>query len=834
MAAAPPDAGHGARGPARGAARRVLRIVGAGLAVLVLAVAAAIAALAWALHHPAGSAWLLDRVPGLHVEAPSGSLIGDFAAAQIVYRVGSAGELRLKAPRWRGLALRRGDHGRWLHLVIDDLHVDQAVWIGQPARGPSSAPTLPDSLRLPLELEIHAAQIDELRIGSAEATPIRDVHARVHLGADDGAQHRLDDASARVAQGDARGAIAIGADAPFPVEATLDASAPAQGLSATLHARGPLSALATDAQARIVAAAGHPAQAFDAHAVIHPLAPWPLGELHASASALDLSAFTPALPATSLSGSATVATSGIDVPAVVSIELQNARAGRWNEGLLPVRSLRAELRARPDNPRAIDVQTLVGELGSASAPAGRITGRGQWQDGRWNLDAELRGVRPTRLDARAAEAVLDGKVTLASKGAGDPPRIDVTAALDGVLSDRRLPRAATAKAARLRLDATVAANEIELRHAEATLGDAAATLAGTLSRRAANDPWHAAGRFALKHFDPAPWWPGAPDALLGRGANRLDAQGEFDLSLPGAAAGDAVYALLAATTGSAHLTLLDSVLAGVPLSGSASFVNRDGQARPTLDLLVAGNRLHVDGTLARAAAHDDDWRVAIDAPHLDAIAPLVAASDARPRGSRPAAPALAGTLTLHGHVAGRWPDVTSDGELQAKGLRGPSFAVASANGRWRLGSRADAPVEGTLVLDGIDAAGHAIERVEARLAGSARAHRIELRVASALLPPAWTDALAARSTASATATAARARLRPRPRPASTQRRSPLARPQRPRRPRRARPRRLRRAASSRSSRKAAWSTSTVRAPAAGAARSTSCSRARPARRCAPG
>ena len=68
-----------------------------------------------------------------------------------------------------------------------------------------------------------------------------------------------------------------------------------------------------------------------------------------------------------------------------------------------------------------------------------------------------------------------------------------------------------------------------------------------------------------------------------------------------------------------------------------------------------------------------------------------------------------------------------------------------AEGRWQLGTQADAPLDATISLDGIDASGRAIEHAALRVSGSARAHRGELRVESAALPPEWADALATRS-----------------------------------------------------------------------------------------
>ena len=764
--------GPSARRPAR--RRRVAVRLAVALGAFGFAAALAVGALLWSLHHAGASAWLLGFVPGLTVIEPKGSLIGDFAATRVVYVVTGVGELRLDAPRWRALAASRGSGGRWLHLTIDTLHADRVVWSAHKTADSGQPTTLPQTLRLPVEIEVREADVDELRIGGDEAMPVGNVRARVHLGADGGARHRLDALAARIEQGDARGAFAIGADTPFPVEASVDATATAKAWSATARATGPLEALATVATIRAAASASHAAQSLDARALIRPLAAWPLGALDASVRVLDLSAFSAQLPATALTGEARATTSGIDVPATVSLALTNARAGRWNEGLLPVRDLRAKLRARPSDADVIEVEELSAELGSATSTAGSIAGSGRWTPPGWKIDLELRQVQPAALDARAGSAVVSGKVAVtgtgfttvaaaapgsstsaastpaaaspsaaaASASAAAPARVDLVADLAGQLTDRRLPSAAP-KMARVRIDASASANDVELRRAEASVGEASAKLDGRLARRTASERWRATGRLELARFDPAPWWPGAVDSPLGRGANRLNAKGDFDLLVASTNASDSVYAALAATTGTARISIVDSLLAGIALAGTASYANSDGRARPSLDLLAGGNHLQLEGTMAALGASNDDWRIGVDAPRLDALAPLLAAP-ARADVAKHAATALSGSLVAHGHVAGRWPDVSSDGDLQAKALRVEGVSVRQATGRWRLTSGNDGTLDGHVVLDGVDAGGRAFDRVQADLSGTRRSHRAELRIASALLPPAWTDALAAR------------------------------------------------------------------------------------------
>ena len=388
---------------------------------------------------------------------------------------------------------------------------------------PSEPATLPQSLRLPIEIEVGAASVDELRIGGAEAMPVRNVRARVHLGADGGARHRLDALAAGIEFGDARGAFAIGADAPFRVDATVDATATAKGWSATARASGPLEALDTVATVRAAATATHPAQSLDARALIRPFAAWPLGALDASVSALDLSAFTSALPTTALTGEATCD------------DERHRRSGARLARRWPTRARAAGTKAccrcaafapscAPARtiPASSTCRSSSAELGSAASAAGSIVGRGRWARPDWNVDVELRQVQPAALDARAGSAVVSGKAAFTGTGfaaataaaapgasapapsasAAAPARVEFVADLAGQLTDRRLPRAAP-RAARVRIEGRASANDIELRRGEASLGDAAAKLDGRLARRNANAPWRATGRLELARFDPA-------------------------------------------------------------------------------------------------------------------------------------------------------------------------------------------------------------------------------------------------------------------------------------------------------------------------------------------
>ncbi|MEO8525821.1 MAG: translocation/assembly module TamB domain-containing protein, partial [Caldimonas sp.] len=726
--------------------RRLRRWLGGSLATLFLLIALAVVALWWALHSATGTAWLLPLLPRMTIVAPHGSLIGDFSADRIEITLpGTTGVLRLDAPRWHSLDASRGDHGRWLRLTIATLHADRVTLMRKPSTAPaSSEPSSPPrTLRLPIEIEILDASVDELRFGAADAAPtLRALHARVHLGDDGGAQHRFDSLTAMHEEASATGSATIAADAPFETNArlALSSSRSTPAWQASASATGPLDALGVQATARVTPSPTHPAQSLDAKAVVHPFASWPLGEMNLSTDALDLSAFSSAAPATTLSGHAIATTSGVDRPATVSVELRNARAGRWNEGLLPVQILSAELQARPDDPRVLDIRSLSAELGSSRLPGGRVVAHGGWAPDRWNVELDVDKLKPSALDARAPETALDGKATATGTGFGSAAPagawvIELAADLAGQLSDRRLPRAAP-RLARLHAVARIGEREIDVRSAEATLGDAKATLKGRLHRSAADAPWQTTGQATMVDFDPAPWWPGSADSLLARGSNKLNLKSEFDLTWRAGASASIVDRIVA-SRGNAKLSLTDSMLAGVPLQGDASFANSDGTAQPVFDLTAAGNRVKGQGRIGASGAQDN-WQLTIDAPQLARLAPL-----ARAPGSAASAPVVAGTLSATARIDGRWPDLKSEGEVHGNALRYDSVAVRQAEGKWRLGSAGDAAMTGTLALDGMTVSGRAIARVRAQLDGTARAHKAELRVESDALPPEWVEVVAA-------------------------------------------------------------------------------------------
>ena len=758
-------------GPAEPHPRRPLgwlRWFGALLALVVALMAIAIGTAWWALRTDSGTARVLALLPGVEIEAPKGSLLGDFEARRIAVRL-PGGDSRIEIAELvsRGLRIERASGPAWLRVVVDELRARRIDIQLAPSTAKSEPLRPPADLALPIELSLGALRIGELHASPLGATPLRELQAQVLLGAASGSVHRIEALSLAWDRLQLEGRAQIASRAPFALDVRLAArqdaeqaralGLPAWGAQATLA--GALAEPALHATLRADAQPGRDVQSLDARATLHPFAAWPLGELRATMHALDLAAFASAAPSTSLSGEASATSRGLDQPASVKLTIANALAGRWNDARLPLARIALELAAVPNDPNTLELKTFDMQLGSAergttsaatsaaatAGPAGRITGRGRWTRERWNLDAVLADLQPNRLDARAPAMQLSGPLRAAGSGFGGAlaqPAIDLQAELRGQLAER-----GPARNVALKLDGSANERRIELRSAEASAGAARATLAGTAERAAAADaPWAIKANLKLVDFDPRPWSPGVADSPWRRATNRLNATAQVDLRVPPAVAPDSTaMAWLAALRGQADVAIANgSVLAGVPLAGEAHVKNGDGaQLVAALKLDAAGNALRADGRLAtHGNGANDAWTAQLDGPALARLAPLFALL--RPGGSDAT---LAGRVNASVQIDGRWPVIATQGRLDASGLRIAGARIERAQGRWQAGSAPDAPLAVQMTLDQLalvaanGAPGPSVEVAQLQLKGSARAHTLELRAESKALPPAWTDSL---------------------------------------------------------------------------------------------
>lgn len=737
--------------PLRRALRTLAVVLLAGLALLVALVVAAW----WSARTERGSGWLLSVLPGVQVEAPKGVLLGDFQAQRLVVRLpGGAATVTLADVSWRGLAITRAPAPLWLRVAIDTVTVRRAdvVTAAAPSTTPRSAPT---TLHLPIELALRSLHIGELHAGALGAHPVRDLDARVHLGAGAGAEHRVDRLTLGWDRLRLSGEARVATSAPLTLRATIGLAQQGGNAlppwSAGASLAGPLASPVLVATLRAAPAPGRAAQALDLHATLHPFAPWPLGELQASATALDLSAFGSSAPVTALTIAAQATSTAADRPAQVMLSVTNTLAGRWNEGRLPLRRLTLELAARPDRSGELTLRTLDADLGDAQASAGRVTGTGRWSPDGWNLATTLQALQPSLLDARAPAMPLSGPLTLVG-GAAAGNRIEVKAELAGQLADR-----GTAREVRLTLDAGLGADRIELRALQAQAGGARASLAGVATHASSAAPWVVKAQGTLVDFDPALWWPGRSDAPWRAAPNRLNARGSVDLSVPALAADRPLTERLAALRGAATITIDKSLLAGVPLVGEATLRSGSGaQAQLALRLDADGNTLRATGRLGTTGSGAGDvWDLSADGAALQRLAPLYKLF--QPAGTDAT---LAGTLHATAHVSGRWPTLAGTGRLEAQALRVGPLSVAKAQAHWSLGTAAGAPLDAQATLSQASlvrgaAPGPSLESLQLQLSGTGRAHTLTLQAESKARPPAWAETLQAGAAPPAPAGSAR-------------------------------------------------------------------------------
>ena len=756
------------------------------LAAVVLMVLAVPAALWWALRSDGGSAWLLRQVPGLQVSGARGALWGDFSARRIEWLLPGAGDkLLLDDAAWQGLQIDIGSHpGEWLAVQLRSLQARRAelVLAPRPADTPPSA--APTELRLPLSLQVQHIQVGEFHLAALGQQPLRGLDATLHLGAGAGGQHRLELHQLQWDRLVAHGALQIGADAPLPLSVTLalrpeagaDTPAWASDWRAEASLSGPLARPQLRANVRRTQADGQiapPAPSLEADAVLLPFAAWPLAQLQARTRELDLSTLVSSAPRTRLSGDATLTSNGLDQPASARINLSNSAAGRWSDGQLPLRQLSLDLQARPGAPEVLTLKHFDADLGSAAQPAGRITGSGQLDHGRWSLDTTLERLNPAGLDARAPAMQLSGPVKLhdGEPGAALPQAARLyalLARLEGSLTGS----AKSAPPVQLVLEAQLQtgpdqALKLAIKQAELRAGEARAQLSGEARRPDTTAPWQlqAAGR--LQAFDPRAWWPGAPGSAWRRGPHRLDGDLKADIQIDPAApartapASDPLASLLAALApvrGTADLTLRPSVLAGIALEGQVQLMTR-GTANGTtssttssttkgpvvaqaiVKLTAAGNRLQVDLQTASGQPDADAWKLDIDAPQLARLAPAAAALGLLPAQPRGAPDGLSGSLLAQARVNGRWPSLRSEGHLTAQALRAGPLALQRGALSWQLGTRSDAPVQLQADLAQLAYGTARADTVKLDLSGTAREHRISLSADSSVLPPAWVDGL---------------------------------------------------------------------------------------------
>jgi translocation and assembly module TamB len=694
---------------------------------LVAALGALLVGLAWTTEPPL--AWLLARVPGLTVEGLRGTLRqGDFTVRRVDWRLADGARLRIDDLHLEGLA--------WRDLYAMRLRSARAERVQFDSGPPSGKkPTPPTQLTLPIRFEVLSLQAGTVQIDQLQ--PMRRVAGALALGDEAGARHRvelkaMDWESARL-----QGSLEIGTTGALDLKSQLQARAIDGGLwSAQASASGPLQKLAVFASAEGRTSPQASPLSLQAQATVAPFAAWPLAALKVHTRQFDLSALSPRLPATLIDGEAEVSSSGLDHPAAARIALANGRPGRIDEGRLPLRALDLSLEGEPRHPERLTLKRFDLQLGNEQKAAGRAGGGGRWADGRLELAVTLDGLLPEQLDRRAAPLQASGPLTLEVSGLPAPgakaAKQPFGLKLQGRLAGRSLD--GSGLPVRLQLDLDGDGQRWTVRDASAEAGAARASAQGEATRE--DTGWRVAAKAQLQRFDPLPWWRGVDGSAWRRGRHEWNAALDARLLWRDRPAARPTP-WLAALAGDLDLRVTDSRLASVPLAGRFSARLADAGTHAEVDAQLGGNQLAAqadtspDGTPQR-------WHVKADAPALAALAPALAiVAEAVPA----AAPWLpsAGAVQAEASGDGPWPNVSTHGQLSARGLRSRDAALAEADLRWERGEGADPRLRLKLNARGLSHGAASIERIETDLDGTVSQHQLRFNADTALRPPAWTE-----------------------------------------------------------------------------------------------
>ncbi|CAN7410292.1 translocation/assembly module TamB domain-containing protein [Rhizobacter sp. LjRoot28] len=740
------------------------------LGVLGVVAVAVGAGIVW-LKTDTGVDWALRQVPGLAFSGMQGRPDGGAFSADRMTWTSATMTVTAEAISWRDLQWQLRPHaGAFVGITLVEPRARRVTVQTRPDPQPAAARQgAPDNVRLPLELDVRGLAVETVQFN--DLPPIESLRADVHLGAEDGGLHRVHRLSARMAQrqADVRMTLRTTQDMALAGIVTV-ASLP--GASQPLQAQVDLSGTLPRPQLRARLDAGAGAQ-LQANATLAPFDAWPVVALAASTRDLDLSTLSAGLPATRLTGTATVEGDGGRQPTGVRLDLSNGLPGPWSALRLPLAEVQAVVQGNPSDLSRLDIAALDVQLHGAR-PAGRVNGGGRWQQTTLTLDLALADVEVGQLHEAATPARLSGPLQLRVDGLPVPGSASPDAAATGLTATLKTDLRGTLRRranqpVQVRLDGVLALPTDGSLHARdlrglLAAGSAQAEFEADVQREAAGT-WRARSKGRLTRFDPSDWWTGPGEATAWqRGPHALNGDWQVGLAVPptavaapapasAAASGAPLPARaspsaasppasavplrdsLIALTGDATVTLRDSRLAGVPLRADLAFKAADRSAR--LDAKVGAGSARAAAALAIAAdPKADRGEVDIDAPALAALRPLFnlipGADTWAPR---------SGTLQAKANAAGEWPALRTQGEVRAERIDGGSWRLGTAHAEWTA-APADpaAPLKLSLRAATLARGEQRLDRLEAEVDGSLRQHRMSLLATSPLRPPAWTDA----------------------------------------------------------------------------------------------
>ncbi|WP_025916061.1 translocation/assembly module TamB domain-containing protein [Herminiimonas sp. CN] len=417
---------------------------------------------------------------------------------------------------------------------------------------------LPASLAVPFEVELKAAQLQQLLIISEAGvrTELRDLHFSLQGGRQ---QWRLQDARAVTRWGNLDAVLTLGARPPFALAGRIDLQHEAGQAQAALG--GDLSALAVKTSFDAQGARGQ------GDLVIAPFDAFVLRRIALQATGIDPSRFGAGWPqaaiALELSGQVQA-----DQRVSGALNIVNALpAGPIDQQRLPLHGISAQL---DGTLQAANIQDIVFDF----AAAGRTSGSGSIKDGLAAFALHADKIDLKAIDSKLNRTAIAGDVTLSAPGGRQ--------VLTARLGQERY---------QLAVDATLADGLLQLQQARLSAGNSALRLQGQ-ARLDAAQAFAFSG--SIEHFDPSDF--GAYPAADVNAALRLDGH------------------LAPGWQVAADLKLQPSRLLQQPLSGQIKLsANPQRLQDVDLELRLGGNALTARGNFG---APQDRLALRLDAQNL--------------------------------------------------------------------------------------------------------------------------------------------------------------------------------------------------------------------------
>ena len=402
--------------PKRGWGRRALRWSGA-FAALVLTIVLGLAGwLVWAIHSQSGTAQLWALATRFGNAYVSGKLEGGtvregLSLRDLHVRAGST-EVRIDhvEGRW---ALTRGPwHAHFAYLRAGNVEVILHPTPPTPPSGP------PDSLALPLGLDVDRLAVDRLAIRQGTSTTeLKSIAGSLHS---DGTHHNVLLDGMESPAGKLAATLRMTGTRPYPLTgaATLatqfEVNGQKQDASVSAQLSGSLEALHIDATgtgAKLTAQALIDATPFGA---------LPLSRAVVSAEHVNPRAFAPSAPEASLSIHADLRPDEQAKTLTVAgpIQIDNAQPGTLDKQKLPLQSLRAQVRLNEIDQQltGLDVRLLGGAA---------LTGGADVQKGHGALRVDVRQLDLQALHASLEKTKLAGPITVEFAGGTQRVALDL-------------------------------------------------------------------------------------------------------------------------------------------------------------------------------------------------------------------------------------------------------------------------------------------------------------------------------------------------------------------------------------------------------------------------